>query len=51
MIAVAGNPLEDIDTLRAVSFVMKDGLVFKKDGVMTPEKFLHGGPINGWRIR
>lgn len=51
MIAVAGNPLEDIDTLRAVSFVMKDGLVFKKDGVMTPEKFLHGGPVNGWRIR
>lgn len=30
---------------------MKDGLIFKKDGVMTPEKFLHGGPINGWRIR
>lgn len=30
---------------------MKDGLIFKKDGVMTPEKFFHGGPINGWRIR
>ena len=51
MIAVPGNPLEDIDTLRKVSFVMKDGLVFKKDGVMTPEAFLHGGPVNGWRIR
>jgi imidazolonepropionase-like amidohydrolase len=51
MIAVPGNPLEDIDTLRKVSFVMKDGLVFKKDGVMTPEVFLHGGPVNGWRIR
>jgi hypothetical protein len=25
--------------------------VFKRDGVMTPEKFLHGGPVNGWRIR
>lgn len=51
MIAVPGNPLEDIDALRTVPFVMKDGLVFKRDGVMTPEKFLHGGPVNGWRIR
>ena len=50
LIAVKGNPLENIDALRAVSFVMKDGLVFKRDGVMTPEKFLHGEPINGWRI-
>jgi imidazolonepropionase-like amidohydrolase len=49
-IAVKGNPLEDIDALRTVVFVMKDGLVFKRDGVMTPEKFLHGGPVNGWRI-
>jgi imidazolonepropionase-like amidohydrolase len=51
IIAVKGNPLEDIDALRTVVFVMKDGLVFKRDGVMTPEKFLHGGPVNGWRIR
>ena len=51
MIAVAGNPLEDLDALRSVSFVMKDGMVFKKDGVMTPEAFLHAGPVNGWRIR
>ena len=51
IIAVEGNPLEDIDALRKVSFVMKDGLVFKKDGVMTPERFLHAGPVNGWRIR
>jgi len=49
-IAVKGDPLSDVDTLRSVSFVMKDGLVFKRDGVMTPEKFLHGGPVNGWRI-
>jgi imidazolonepropionase-like amidohydrolase len=49
-IAVKGNPLEDIDALRTVIFVMKDGLVFKRDGVMTPETFLHGGPVNGWRI-
>ncbi len=51
LIAVAGNPLDDINALRSVNFVMKDGLVFKRDGVMVPEKFLHGGPINGWRIR
>lgn len=50
LIAVKGNPLEDIDALRTVVFIMKDGLIFKSDGIMTPEKFLHGGPINGWRI-
>ena len=50
-IAVAGNPLETIDALRNVQFVMKDGEVFKQDGVMTPGVFFHGGPVNGWRIR
>jgi imidazolonepropionase-like amidohydrolase len=50
LIAVRGNPLADIDALRSVVFVMKDGLVFKRDGVVTPEKFLHSSPVNGWRI-
>jgi imidazolonepropionase-like amidohydrolase len=50
LIAVRGNPLEDIDALRKVSFVLKDGMVFKRDGIMTPEKFFHSGPVNGWRI-
>jgi hypothetical protein len=29
---------------------MKDGMVFKKEGVMVPEKFFHSGPVNGWRL-
>jgi imidazolonepropionase-like amidohydrolase len=51
MIAVPGNPLDDVDALKNVRFVMKDGQVFKRDGVMTPAAFFHGGPVNGWRIR
>ena len=51
MIAVPGNPLDDVNTLKQVQFVMKDGLVFKRDGVMTPGAFFNGGPVNGWRIR
>jgi imidazolonepropionase-like amidohydrolase len=50
LIAVKGNPLEDIDALRSVAFVMKDGMVFKRDGVMVAEKFFRSGPVNGWRI-
>jgi imidazolonepropionase-like amidohydrolase len=51
LIAVEGNPLESIDALRRVIFVMKDGLVFKRDGTVVPEKFFNPGPVNGWRIR
>jgi imidazolonepropionase-like amidohydrolase len=51
LIAVAGNPLEDIDTLRNVVFVMKNGAVFKKDGAIVIDRLLHPGPINGWRRR
>jgi imidazolonepropionase-like amidohydrolase len=51
LIAVRENPLENIDTLRDVRSVMKDGMFFKRDGVMTPEKFLHSGPTPpaAWR--
>jgi imidazolonepropionase-like amidohydrolase len=51
LIAVGGTPLENIDVLRDVQFVMKDGIVFKRNGVMTPAAFFHGGPVNGWNIR
>jgi imidazolonepropionase-like amidohydrolase len=51
LIALPGNPLDDVDALKNVQFVMKDGLVFKRDGVVTPAAFFHGGPVNGWRIR
>jgi imidazolonepropionase-like amidohydrolase len=45
LIAVQGDALTDIDALRNVQFVMKNGMVFKKDGVMTPAKFFHPGPV------
>jgi imidazolonepropionase-like amidohydrolase len=52
LIAVKGNPLEDLDTLRDIRFVMKDGMVFKRDGVMVPAQFFHSGPNppGAWRI-
>ncbi|MEX2154592.1 MAG: amidohydrolase family protein [Gemmatimonadaceae bacterium] len=51
LIAVAGNPIESIDALRDVRFVLKNGMVFKRDGVMTPAAFFHGGPVKGWNVR
>jgi imidazolonepropionase-like amidohydrolase len=50
-IGIPGNPLEDIDALRTVSFVMKNGAVFKKDGLITVDRLLNPGPINGFRRR
>lgn len=35
LIAVPANPLTEIQTLRKVSFVMKDGVVYKRDGHFT----------------
>ena len=46
-----GDPLDDIDALRNVQFVMKNGAVFKKNGAITIDGLLHPGPVNGWRRR
>lgn len=46
LIALSGNPLESLDALRDVQFVLKDGLVYKQDGVILVGEFLHGGPQN-----
>ncbi len=51
LIAVPGNPLDDIDSLRNVQFVMKNGVVYKRNGRIEPEKFLNPGPIKGWNRR
>lgn len=32
IIAVRGNPLEDVELLKNVGFVMKDGVIYKRDG-------------------
>lgn len=32
VIAVAGNPLDDIERMQQVGFVMKEGVVYKRDG-------------------
>jgi imidazolonepropionase-like amidohydrolase len=51
IIALPGDPLADLNALKDVRFVMKNGTVFKRDGVMTPAAFFHAGPVNGWRLR
>ena len=39
LVAVSGNPLEDVSTLQHVAFVMKGGVVYKREGrSLTQEK-------------
>jgi imidazolonepropionase-like amidohydrolase len=51
IIAINGDPLTNIDALRDVQFVMKNGDVFKRNGIITLDKLLHAGPVNGFRRR
>jgi imidazolonepropionase-like amidohydrolase len=51
IIAVQGDPLQNIDAVRNVQFVMKNGHVFKRNGVITIDRLLHPGPVNGFRRR
>jgi imidazolonepropionase-like amidohydrolase len=32
VVAVPGNPLQDIKVVQSVNFVMKDGVVYRNDG-------------------
>jgi imidazolonepropionase-like amidohydrolase len=50
-IGVPGDPLQDIDAVRNVQFVMKNGEIFKRNGVITIDRLLHAGPVNGFRRR
>jgi len=36
VVAVPGNPIEDISLMKKVSFVMKDGVIYKLDSTATP---------------
>jgi imidazolonepropionase-like amidohydrolase len=51
LVGIQGDPLTDIDAVRNVQFVMKNGQVFKRDGVITIDRLLHPGPVNGFRRR
>jgi imidazolonepropionase-like amidohydrolase len=43
LIAVKGDPLQNIQLLKEVDFVMKQGIIFRQNGVTRPEKWL-GNP-------
>ncbi len=51
IVGINGDPLTNIDAVRDVVFVMKNGEVFKRNGVMTIDKLLHPGPVKGFRRR
>ena len=42
IIAVQGNPLQDIDRMQQVDFVMKGGKVYKRDGKVVPAALTQG---------
>ncbi len=36
LVAVPGNPLENVELLKEVGFVMKAGVIYKENGIVTP---------------
>jgi len=51
IVGLDGDPLANIDAVTNVQFVMKNGDVFKRNGVITIDRLLHPGPVNGFRRR
>jgi imidazolonepropionase-like amidohydrolase len=51
LVGINSDPLANIDAVRDVQFVMKNGEVFKRNGVVTIDKLLHAGPVYGFRRR
>jgi imidazolonepropionase-like amidohydrolase len=43
LIAVKGDPLKDISVMEHVDWVMKGGVIYKKDGVSVPQPAVPGG--------
>jgi imidazolonepropionase-like amidohydrolase len=50
VIAVAGNPLDDVAQLQKVSFVMKAGKVYKRDGAPLPLVSEASEPAPGYAL-
>jgi imidazolonepropionase-like amidohydrolase len=50
VIAVAGNPLDDVAQLQKVSFVMKAGTVYKRDGAATRLVSQSNEPTQGYAL-
>ncbi|HTK29570.1 MAG TPA: amidohydrolase family protein [Vicinamibacterales bacterium] len=51
IVGINGDPLTNIDAVRDVQFVMKNGQVYKRNGAITIDKLLNPGPVNGFRRR
>ena len=51
IVGIEGDPLTNIDAVRHVQFVMKNGEVFKRNGMITLDALLHPGPVKGYRRR
>jgi imidazolonepropionase-like amidohydrolase len=50
LVAVPGNPLSDISLMKRVSFVMKDGVIYKRDGsavILEALPIASGGGVAG----